>query len=169
MRFGLFEFSIKFYLWQLLTLRIWYPYIQFTYKLYGSSASSLWSKFFDWTNTFWAMPLYNFRKIYVLTSKTTSDPNFISASFSGLVVTTLDSHPGGPGSNPGDPAFVFFIKIGQKISKYLKSKKLLYQTNKYSIIFLWFQKMQWNIVLYFSDFKKKQWNIVLYFSGFKKM
>ena len=43
-----------------------------------------------------------------------------TASFGGLVVTTLDSHPGGPGSNPGDPAFVFFIKIGQKISKYLK-------------------------------------------------
>ena len=53
------------------------------------------------------------------------------------------------------------VKYKLKSVKYkLKSVKLLYQTNRYSIIFLWFEKKQWNIVLYFSDFKKKQWNIM---------
>ena len=68
-------------------------------------------------------------------------------------------HPGGPGSIPGRGYCLFFL-IDKKISKYLKSIKLLYQTIKYSIIFLWFQKKAVKYSIIFLWFQKKQWNIM---------
>ena len=51
----------------------------------------------------------------------------------------------------------FLLQNEVKMSKYLKSDKLLYQTNKYSSIFHRFEVNQRNIGLYFIDLK-------LYFS-----